>query len=321
MLLQAPAAVSASNPKADAYFAPVAGKQGTELGNGLREVWNRTDRPLDYKQARDEMFPKFGRAEGQMWMEDLYTGEQLVGVKSRPTANENGVNTEHLWPQSQGATERLRSDLHHLQATKVATNEYRWHLPFGSVVDAQDGAAAVGANRTLPPNSGSVGFDVDGRLVYEPRDAVKGDIARSLMYVYERYGAGEGDKKPFGFKSKEFTDSLATLLAWNAADLPDAAELRRNDMIQGVQGTRNYFVDHPEAAEPLLAGVATKPEAAEPREKQLSDWVNFLKDPSASWKNKTPEQEAASKERDNANWKWTKQNAKAQRGQRFDLTA
>jgi endonuclease I len=320
MLLQAPAA-SVSTPKADAYFSSVAGKHGQELGDGLRSIWNQTDRPLDYRGARDQMFPKLGRAEGQMWMEDLYTGQQLVGVKSRASANENHVNTEHLWPQSQGATERLRSDLHHLQATKQDVNEYRWHLPFGAVVDAQDGAAAAGANRTLPANSGSVGFDKDGRLVYEPRDAVKGVIARSLMYVYERYGAGT--EHPFGFKSKEFSDSLPTLLAWNAAHLPDAAELRRNDMIQSIQGTRNYFVDHPEAADELMAGVATKADAPAPREQQLSDWVNFLKDPSQSWKNATPEHEAASKARDNANWKWTKHNQKAQhqRARNLQLSA
>lgn len=308
MLLQAPAAPHTASPQADAYFASVAGKQGAELRDGLRATWDRTDRPLDYRQSRDELYPKLGRAPGAMWASDLYTGEQLVGVNSRASANAAKVNLEHIWPQSQGATERLRSDLHHMQATKQDVNEYRWHLPYGDVVEPQDAKAG----RAQPSGGGSVGFDATGRLVYEPRDEAKGVVARSLMYVYERYGT-PGAKQPFGFKSREFSDSLPTLLAWNAAYLPGPEELRRNDLIQGIQGTRNYFVDHPEAADGLMAGVATTPEAPASKQQQLDEWVNFLKDPSSSWKNKTPEQAAESKARDNANWKWTKQNMREQR--------
>lgn len=310
MLLTPLPRVAQLSPAAQKYFAPVADKHGSELAAGLQKIWNSTDRPLDYRGVRDEMFATMGRAEGAKWATDLYTGLPLEGVTSRPTANENQVNTEHLWPQSRGARERIRADMHHLQATSLPVNEYRWHLPFGAVVDAQDGATT----RKLPPNSGSVGFDAAGELVYEPRDAVKGVIARSLMYVYQRYGTTE--TKPFDWNPREFTDSLPTLLAWNAAYLPGPDELRRNDQIQQIQGTRNIFVDRPELADELMAGVATKRDPSRSRDEQVREWVDFLKDPSASWKNPSPEKEAHSKEVDDRNWAWDKRHQRGGRKHR-----
>ena len=39
---------------------------------------------------------------------------------------------------------------------------------------------------------------------------------------------------------------LNALLAWHAADPPDAAERDRNEVIQSFQGNRNPYIDHPE---------------------------------------------------------------------------
>jgi hypothetical protein len=41
---------------------------------------------------------------------------------------------------------------------------------------------------------------------------------------------------------------LTTLMAWHAADPVDARELERNEVVFGIQGNRNPFVDHPEWA-------------------------------------------------------------------------
>ncbi len=277
-MILAPSLPHASTSAADAYFAPVDGLHGDALADGLRKLWDSTDRPLGYAPARDEMFAKLGRSGGSDWATDIYTGQALVGVDSRASANAHNVNAEHLWPQSQGAVGRLRTDLHHIQATNQKVNEYRWHLPFGAVVDAQDGAAPF----RIPAGSGSVGFDTNGRLVFEPRDAVKGVIARSLMYAYERYGTGS--EIGTDFDPSGFTESLPTLLAWNAAHLPDADELRRNDMIQAIQGTRNVFVDRPELADELMAGRATPAATRIDRAQQVQAWATFLKDPASNYR-------------------------------------
>ena len=49
--------------------------------------------------------------------------------------------------------------------------------------------------------------------------------------------------------SVPFTGRLSVLLQWHAADPPNAAERRRNDLIYtNWQHNRNPFIDHPEYA-------------------------------------------------------------------------
>ena len=60
----------------------------------------------------------------------------------------------------------------------------------------------------------------------EPRNAVKGEIARSLFYMHVEYGL-------------DLKGMLQMLKRWNAADPPNAQERVRNDTIEEAQGTRN----------------------------------------------------------------------------------
>jgi endonuclease I len=56
--------------------------------------------------------------------------------------------------------------------------------------------------------------------------------------------------------SPAYMGLLSTLLAWHAADPPDAAERERNEVIFSFQGNRNPFIDHPEwATSSLLTSV------------------------------------------------------------------
>ena len=42
------------------------------------------------------------------------------------------------------------------------------------------------------------------------------------------------------------------LLRWNEADPVDSWEMNRNNVIEGIQGNRNPFIDHPELASVLF---------------------------------------------------------------------
>ncbi|MCQ2418528.1 MAG: S-layer homology domain-containing protein, partial [Clostridia bacterium] len=72
---------------------------------------------------------------------------------------------------------------------------------------------------------------------YEPLDAVKGDVARTLMYVYTRW-----DQRNL----TDVIDSIDLLLKWCEEDPVDEYEMKRNDICQEICGSRNIYVDYPE---------------------------------------------------------------------------
>jgi len=87
---------------------------------------------------------------------------------------------------------------------------------------------------------------------FEPRDQVKGDVARMILYMSVRYEGGEGypdlepnDKVDNG--SQPYMGRLSVLKKWNDEDPPDAFEKKRNQVIyDDFQHNRNPFIDHPE---------------------------------------------------------------------------
>ena len=57
-------------------------------------------------------------------------------------------------------------------------------------------------------------------------------MARSILYMAVFYGL-------------PVRGSLDILVAWHGADPPDEEEQWRNNLIEGLQGTRNPFIDYP----------------------------------------------------------------------------
>lgn len=155
-------------------------------------------------------------------------------------------NREHVWAKSHGGfgeTAPAGSDLHHLRPTDASVNSARGSLDFdegGSIVRDTYGAGSSYCYR-----------DSDS---FEPRDEVKGDVARILFYMAVRY---EGDKT--GEPDLELNDlvnngtspymgRLSILLKWHLQDPVDDFERNRNEVIYSYQKNRNPFIDHPEYA-------------------------------------------------------------------------
>jgi hypothetical protein len=97
------------------------------------------------------------------------------------------------------------------------------------------------------------GYDINGNIMYEPRDAHKGDAARALLYMAIRYDGINGYDWTFNWLNNtrlpslsEGPEDLATLIQWSKQDPPDKWEVDRNNYIQSIQENRNPFVDHPE---------------------------------------------------------------------------
>lgn len=139
----------------------------------------------------------------------------------------DGMNAEHSWPQGFfNKAAPMKSDLHHIFPTYIGVNGRRGSEPFGEV-----------SSPVYATNSGSK-LGAEG---FEPADAVKGDIARAILYFvvryYDRNIRDGADYKDF------WASRVGMFLEWNRQDPPDAAERARNEAIAGYQGNRNPFVD------------------------------------------------------------------------------
>jgi endonuclease I len=159
------------------------------------------------------------------------------------------INAEHTVPQSWfGSAEPMRSDIHHLFPTHKDVNAARSAKPFGEVTDSQTDRwyATTPAGELLVetriPTASPERFAEDDRDEFEPLGAQKGDTARAIFYFATMYpGRGRAIERIVA-------DGLPALLAWHAADPPDARERQRNARVEAEQGNRNPYVDHPAVA-------------------------------------------------------------------------
>ena len=88
---------------------------------------------------------------------------------------------------------------------------------------------------------------------FEPRDEVKGDLARAMFYLVVRYD----DPQELDLELSESVTSsssnktgqlgiLSVLLEWHKLDPVSEKELERNEKAYKIQGNRNPFIDHPD---------------------------------------------------------------------------
>jgi endonuclease I len=212
------------------------GLTGRTLQARIRDDFTPTT--LGYDRARDEMFGYVWNTSGSV--PTLYAG-RLISVaptsgQPRGDAFAQDVNTEHIWPRSQGADdEPAFSNLFNLAPTDVRVNSDRGSLPFGSVPAGQATDWYRGTTRQTQTPTGDLSlWSRRSSSRFEPRDEVKGDVARSQFYFYTIYQ----DRA-----SASYWNAVRdVLLAWHRQDPVSADELLRHDRIAEVQGLANPFV-------------------------------------------------------------------------------
>lgn len=226
------------------YLFQAAGLTGENLFQYLHEttVPAMQNTRTDYLQAKKYMFASADNAGcgGGPGVTCLYSQVCAKGAsehgeeyKEQGDANGDGfvdldgMNAEHSWPQSYfNQAYPMRSDLHHIFPTFMKPNGMRGNEPFAVVSRAE-----------YATNSGSK-LGAEG---FEPTGAAKGDIARAILYFVVRY---YDQNIRDGMNYKDFwTSRVPMFLEWDRKDPPDAAELRRNALIEYYQGNRNPFVD------------------------------------------------------------------------------
>jgi hypothetical protein len=207
---------------------------------------------LDYADARDQMFGVIDNDGGTV--EAAYTGFTISGIPQNPSqsprtdAFNQGVDTEHTWPQSLGLSNDEpggRSDLHHLFPTRRRVNSARGNAPLLEIDDADtdDWYRDDDELTSAPPPSVRDLYserDTDGSFAFEPREVHEGNAARAVFYVWTVYDAEVGSFQSFFDQQKD------DLRAWHQGDPADQAEYERTCAIADVQGNRvNPFVIDP----------------------------------------------------------------------------
>lgn len=177
------------------------------------------------------------------YVECLYTGERMNIDNSGSGAGQ--WNKEHIWAKTYGFKDesyKAYSDIQMLRIAEASINGKRSDKYYD---DVTSGSSSEGCSWT--------------DTTFEPRDEVKGDVARIMFYMTVMYNDSTLNLELTDDVSKinqsagvkggtAYLGKLSTLLKWAAEDPVDEREISRNNAVYSIQKNRNPFIDHPEYA-------------------------------------------------------------------------
>lgn len=225
-----------TGPYDSTYYAPAIGKSGSALRSSLHTII-KSQTVLTYDQVWNALKDSDQDPNNTNNVIEIYSGRSISKAD-----NGGGVdqwNREHVWAKSHGDFGTVNgpgTDVHHLRPEDVTVNSDRGNLDF------DNGGTAVS-------QCSDCWRDADS---FEPRDSVKGDVARMIFYMAVRYEGDDGwpnlePNESVNNGTAPYIGKLSVLKAWSAGDPPDAFEKRRNQVIYDTwQHNRNPFIDHPE---------------------------------------------------------------------------
>ena len=193
----------------------------------------KTSTTLGYNQARDVMYSIID-LEDDNTLKGIYTNYTITidpNQDPRPQTNAQNMNCEHSWPQSMGAgSEPQKSDLHHLYPCRGNVNSSRGNKPYAEIDDNDtDKWWRFDYYETSIPSQYIDEFsEVDNdNGKFEPREVVKGNIARGMFYFFTIYN----DEANHNF----FEEQKDFLNLWHKQDPVDDIELARTLSIASYQ--------------------------------------------------------------------------------------
>ncbi|WP_428239984.1 endonuclease [Gynuella sp.] len=225
-----------------AYYRDAQGLSGNALKMALHDIISAGPTRLSYSEVWNALRYTDEDPNNRNNVILLYTGRSASKndrVGSSGDDNDSW-NREHVWAKSLGFPNRSQygyTDLHHLRPADVTVNSSRGSKSFDNGGRAEGEAADT---------------YTDGDS-WEPRDEVKGDVARMIFYMDTRYDGSDGNMPDLNIINNTRTSSgapnigvLCTLYDWSQQDPVDRFERRRNDRIYELQGNRNPFIDNPQ---------------------------------------------------------------------------
>ena len=217
------------------------GVVGIDLLNAIQD--NYTPNIIySYAEARDTLYARIDLEADSVY--GIYTDYAVyLTPNTDPTVTlfSAGLNTEHIYPQGRGATDGTPAhrNMHHLAAARVNVNQDRGNLPFGEILDAQtDKWFWRDIQLSNIPSSNIDEYSEFDGLSFEPRESVKGNVARAMFYIHAIYrDQVEAVDNTF------FNLQVSDLCAWHFADPADDAERLRSERIADYQDDKeNPFV-------------------------------------------------------------------------------
>ncbi len=238
----------------EGYYTSVEGLKKAELKAALHDL------------IQPSLVLKYGgKGEGYTWagfyaadwMEDGYVRDRYSNEQRRFNDDKSAVsnmNIEHIWANSWwGHLENnAYCDLFNLYPADAPANMRKSNNPIGVV----DGAVAYDNGVTKVGKSSS--YRADSLITaWEPADEWKGDFARTYFYMATCYShmrdlwtTTEGWLTVDGSDWPTMRPWVYELmLKWAKQDPVDQIEKDRNEVIYGIQGNRNPFVDYPQLCE------------------------------------------------------------------------
>jgi len=201
-----------------AYYAEAQGLIGETLLLKLREIINANYQGHIYTDASYFLDDTDEDPSNTNNVILVYSGKSVSGAWDGGTT----WNKEHVWPQSllgedAGSVVNMASDLQNLKPADPSWNSSRGNKYYDYV-------------------------GTTSAVAFEPRDEVKGDVARILFYMMTMYEVLElVDQYP----NLHQMGLLSVLLEWNELDPVDNFERRRNELIFDYQNNRNPYIDYP----------------------------------------------------------------------------
>ena len=224
----------------DGYYDGTAELSGEALKTILHQI-SRGHTVRSYSEFRDVILPDLDEDPENTDNIILFYKNNSIPKQSFASNNEPDFwNREHTWPSSHGFSDNsdtAYTDVHNLRPSDATVNSSKSNKDFEDIensVENEEGEA--------PDTYTNADF-------FEPRDAIKGDVARILFYMDMRY---ESERLDLELVSREtFTGDpemgvLNTLIQWHENDPVDQYEIDRHEKAYGYQNNRNPFVDHPE---------------------------------------------------------------------------